>query len=149
MENKSGRMWICSNRVKEFMETLSWSAPERITTTLAQKETPKGNIRITLDGVLLLNDVFSSEKTMILTKKQEEDWFQGKNAKVEPIQLKDLNSNDFMVLENEEGLKIGCSKVRDLRLINYLPKLRQHPKKDEKAEAITQLAEEEFEAENE
>ena len=86
---------------------------------------------------------------MILTKKQEEDWFQGKNAKVEPIQLKDLNSNDFMVLENEEGLKIGCSKVKDLRLINYLPKLRQHPKKDEKAEAITQLAEEEFEAENE
>ena len=43
---------------------------------------------------------------MILTKKQEEDWFQGKNAKVEPIQLEDRNSNDFMILENEEGLKI-------------------------------------------
>ncbi|OLS23705.1 MAG: Ribosomal RNA small subunit methyltransferase F [Candidatus Heimdallarchaeota archaeon LC_3] len=132
IKNKKGRIWMTTKIVADFLKKQrNWPATERIAVSIAQEERlNKEKIRLTIDGVLLFHNEINRDKIHVLEKTVEEEWFRGKT-----IEISNLNNNfengSYIILETEDGIGAGCSKLSENILYNFLPKLRRYPTKGE------------------
>lgn len=79
--------------------------------------TMKAEIRLTLDGAHLLAPACSHER-ITLTAEQTEEWMRG-----EDVQMSQQET-PFRIVEYEKTI-LGCGKIKDGYLLNYVPKGRR------------------------
>jgi len=78
-------------------------------------------IRLSTDAIHILKDQIT-KNILVLNKDQKQMWFKGQDIPI-PDEWKN-QENGFRVLKFEDDF-IGCGKLVDDRLINYMPKERR------------------------
>ena len=85
-------------------------------------------VRLSLDGMHVWKDQLT-EKVVVLTEKQEEDWFYGKDITLNDEQKKKIGEmKGFMTVKSSDGKDfVGNGKLGDegATLFGFLPKERR------------------------
>ncbi|MFW9928194.1 MAG: RsmB/NOP family class I SAM-dependent RNA methyltransferase [Candidatus Thorarchaeota archaeon] len=125
IKNRKGRIWMTTRCADTFLKDRKhWHPPDRLAVSIAQEEKNGQETRLTIDGVLVFcNDI--SKNIVYLTESQIDDWFAGKDLFLQDNQIKEINSRYF-ILKSKENIVLGCSKISNNLLINFLPKFRYH-----------------------
>ncbi len=79
------------------------------------------NIRLSIDGIHLFKEQIS-KNIIELNEEQAESWFRGEDIIF--IKQWEKEEKGFKVLKFKEDL-IGCGKLTDNRIVNYMPKERR------------------------
>jgi len=83
----------------------------------------KDGIRLTLDGIQLLK--FQITKNILeLNDKQAEEWLKGLDLDLKEISKNLTLKKRFVILKNQNEF-IGCGKVTEKKITNFIPKERR------------------------
>jgi len=83
-------------------------------------------VRLSLDALHTFKDQIT-KNIIELTDQQAEQWFRGEDLQIEEIEAsKNLGSlgKGFKILKHDQDF-IGCGKLTDNRIVNYMPKERR------------------------
>lgn len=108
---------LSKDEILEFNKTVNIEA---IGLYFARQSPERENteIRLSTDAIHLLREQIN-KGIIELNREQTEDWFRGKDIFIENKSLK-----GFVILKNKDNF-VGCGKIAQDRILNFLPKERR------------------------